>query len=443
MRGEVLGGELGHVRRLADERVRRARRVREASLVHAVGRARDHRELREVGGRARERVRAAGAAHEEQGLHGLVELPEQPLQLRRLLVRGADPDLAWDLELGQLLLERLQVRHVGVRACRDDGEAANEHARTLQVHDDAPGRRELRWELEGVAGHLLVDADVPVGALHDLLLRQLRRLLVLSRVEAQVQQRITDILLRELLQLQLRLCLHQLGHVLELAGLHLRRDLRVLRLPLLHCAHPRGVGRVHLVNNVQNALLVQAELVLRVDEDEPPLAHELGASLVEPHGDLFCPVGHVLADELLHLRHGHVLIVANLRFCGGREKRDVELLESVQAVGHLKPAEGAVSLLVRRGHAAPEVPPHDQLHVQILHALLHDHAGVDVLDQRVGHDVRCLLESPLADHVQDLPLEGDQVRQDEVEGGDAIVRDHDHVLAGEIDGTDLALLLLA
>mmetsp|Transcript_78700 Transcript_78700/g.172523 ORF Transcript_78700/g.172523 Transcript_78700/m.172523 type:complete len:239 (+) Transcript_78700:882-1598(+) len=238
MGGEELGRELPHVRGLYDEGVRGAGRVRQASAVHAIRRAGNNRESCRVRSCTREGISATSAAHEHDGLHGLVVGLDELFQAARLLVGRADPDLARDLELGKLLLQGLQVGHVRIRTGRDDDEAADEHACPLQVQDDALRRGHFRRELELLTSHHLVDVDVAVSALHHLLVRKLRGLVVLGRVEAHLQESIANILLRELLQLQLRLCLHQSGDVLVLASLHLGSNLRVLRLPLLDGAHP-------------------------------------------------------------------------------------------------------------------------------------------------------------------------------------------------------------
>mmetsp|Transcript_57985 Transcript_57985/g.149236 ORF Transcript_57985/g.149236 Transcript_57985/m.149236 type:complete len:369 (-) Transcript_57985:109-1215(-) len=358
-------------------------------------------------------------------------------------MRGADAEVRRHLELRQLLLDVLQVRDVGVRARHDRHEAALDEPCLLQVRDNPRRRIHLRRELKPVACDLLVDADVAVGALHDLVVRQLRRLLVLRRIEAHLQQRVPHVLLGELLELQLRLGLQQLSDRLVRARLHLRLDLGVLGLPLLHGAEPRGVRSVHLIDDMQHAVLVRAELVLGVDEDQPPRAHELAAALVELHGGGHGLLSQVLAQERLHLGHRHVLVVPNFRLSRGGENRLGEPLEADHVGRHLQAAEGAVAAFVRGRHAAPQVAAHDQLHVQVLHFLLHHHAAIHVLHERIWDDVRSLREGPLTDHVQDLALEGDQVGQDVVERGHAVVGNHHHIGAGEVDGPHLALLLVA
>mmetsp|Transcript_72841 Transcript_72841/g.206713 ORF Transcript_72841/g.206713 Transcript_72841/m.206713 type:complete len:233 (+) Transcript_72841:1060-1758(+) len=66
--GKGLGRKLRHVRGLRHEAVGGAGGVREARVVEAVGRARDHGVDGEVGGGARQRVGAARAADDEERL---------------------------------------------------------------------------------------------------------------------------------------------------------------------------------------------------------------------------------------------------------------------------------------------------------------------------------------------------------------------------------------
>merc|ERR1712003_188808 len=105
LQSEELSSKLGNIGGLHDVAVRGARRVRQASVVHAVWWARDHRERRGVGGRAGEGIGAACTTNHHDRLRRLVELADEPLQAARLLVRRADANLSRDLELGQLLLE--------------------------------------------------------------------------------------------------------------------------------------------------------------------------------------------------------------------------------------------------------------------------------------------------------------------------------------------------
>merc|ERR1719321_2580065 len=128
-------------------------------------------------------------------------------------------------------------------------------------------------ELELLTRDALVDANVAVRALHHVLVGELRRLLVLLGIEAHLEKSVPHVLLGKLFDLELRLRLHDVSDRLVLASGHLSRDLWVLLLPLLHVAEPRGVRGVHLVDDVELALLVKAELVLGVDEDEALLAH--------------------------------------------------------------------------------------------------------------------------------------------------------------------------
>mmetsp|Transcript_5815 Transcript_5815/g.13278 ORF Transcript_5815/g.13278 Transcript_5815/m.13278 type:complete len:240 (+) Transcript_5815:957-1676(+) len=194
---------------------------------------------------------------------------------------------------------------------------------------------------------------------------------------------------------------------------------------------------------MQHAVLIETELVLCVNKDEAALPHDLLATLEELESGSLGLLRHLLAEEGLDLLHGHVLVMTHLGLCGGREEGRVKLLEAEQAVRHAQPAEGPVALLVGRCHAAPQVAPHDPLHVEVLHLLLHHDAGVHVPHERVWQDVARLAHGELADRVQHLALEGNQVRQDEVKGRDAVVCDHQDVVAGKVNVANLAPLGLA
>mmetsp|Transcript_62568 Transcript_62568/g.174419 ORF Transcript_62568/g.174419 Transcript_62568/m.174419 type:complete len:500 (+) Transcript_62568:225-1724(+) len=443
MAGEELGGELRNVRWLDDETVRRSGRIGQAAVVHAIGRARNHRMLRKVRRGAREGVCAAGAADDQERLRGLVVGANDRLEARGLLVGRADANLGRDFEFGELLFDCLEVWHIRVRARHDCHKPTSDHPMLLQVHHNPLRRLHLRGEIELLASDLLVNLDVPVSTLYHLVVSKLRRGLVFHWIETHLQKGVAHVLLREFLHFQLWLRLEHVRHCFVGAGRHLCRDLGVLALPLLDSAKPRGVRRIDLVDDVQHPLLVKAKLVLGVDENQSLPAHQLRPALVQLQCNVLCLLRNVFAQQGLHLLHRHVLIVPHLRLCGRCEKRGVELLEAIQPVRHGQAAKRAVTLFVGRRHAAPKVPTHDQLDVQVLHLLLHDDAAVHVLHERIRHDVAGLLEGPFANHIQDLPLEGDKVRQDVVEGGDTVVRDHDHIVPREIDIAHLPFFLLA
>mmetsp|Transcript_43076 Transcript_43076/g.91817 ORF Transcript_43076/g.91817 Transcript_43076/m.91817 type:complete len:337 (-) Transcript_43076:191-1201(-) len=335
------------------------------------------------------------------------------------------------------------MRQVRVGAAQDHCKPACDEASSLEVKDHPLRRHHLGGgEFELIARDLLIDLDVAMGAFHNLLFGELWRLLILRGIEAHLQECIAHILLREFLQLQLGLRLKDVGDRLVVPGLHLRRDFGVLRLPLLHAAHSRGVGRINLVNDVQLTLLIHTELILGVNEDEAPLPHQLGAPLVKFQRGFLHLFGHVLPQQLLHLFEGHILVMAHLRLRRRGEKWRVELLKAVQAVRYTQATERTVALLIGSGHAAPKVTTHDELDHEILHLSLNDNVPIDILYEGVRHNVLRLREGPLANHVEELPLKRNQVGQDVVKCRHAVVCDHHDVFLMEVDIPDLAGLVL-
>ena len=81
----------------------------------------------------------------------------------------------------------------------------------------------------------------------------------------------------------------------------------------------------------------------------------------------------------------------------------------------------SVTPLVRGRQAAPETTEHDPLDVQVPHPLLHHHVPVNNLHKSTGQNIGHLAHQMLADDVQNLVLERDEVGDGEVNGRDSIV----------------------
>src|SRR6185503_2850591 len=97
-------------------------------------------------------------------------------------------------------------------------------------------------------------------------------------------------------------------------------------LVLVGRPEPRRVRGERLVAEDEAARPVEAELELRVGEDDPPAAGVLGDEPVERERNLFDLVEAGLADQLDRSRAIDVLVVPRRRLRRGREDRLRQLL---------------------------------------------------------------------------------------------------------------------
>src|SRR5688572_22123691 len=83
---------------------------------------------------------------------------------------------------------------------------------------------------------------------------------------------------------------------------------------------PGGVGRPYLVDQDQVPVR-EAELELRVREDDAAGCRRVGETVVDPEGELLQPFEQTLADEVDPLLGSERQVVARIRFAGRREDR--------------------------------------------------------------------------------------------------------------------------
>ena len=79
------------------------------------------------------------------------------------------------------------------------------------------------------------------------------------------------------------------------------------------------------------------------------------------------------------------------------------------SIGQVGPTERPVTPLVRGRQAGPEITVHDPLDVQVPHPLLHHHIRVNTLHKSIAQNIGRPAYQILADHVQNLVLESDEV----------------------------------
>src|SRR5712692_117508 len=113
---------------------------------------------------------------------------------------------------------------------------------------------------------------------------------------------------------------------------------------------PGAVRGEHLVDQ-HDLIADQPELELGVREDEPSPLGKLGGVLVERQAVIAQLGGEALAQLLLHLRKGDVLVVATLCFGRRREDRIGELLTLAEPWRHLLARQGVRLLVLLPGAA--------------------------------------------------------------------------------------------
>ncbi|ABA49009.1 hypothetical protein BURPS1710b_0998 [Burkholderia pseudomallei 1710b] len=191
-------------------------------------------------------------------------------------------------------------------------------------------------------------------------------------------------------------------------------------------------------------MLVEAELELRVGDDDAARRRVIGRFLVQPDRDVANRRGELGADAPLGFLERDVLVVmAHLGLRGGREDRLGELLRVRQAGRQLDAAHLARRLVVLPA-AARQIAAHDRLDEDRLKPLDDDRAPLHLLDlvggddrlgrdarQMVRDDVREPVEPEVRHLVQHAALVRNRLAHDDVERRQAIGRDDQELVVAE------------
>ena len=177
-----------------------------------------------------------------------------------------------------------------------------------------------------------------------------------------------------------------------------------------------GVGGVDLVHQ-DNLPVALAELVFGIHEDEALLGCHFGTPLEKGAGVGLELLVILLGDDALgdDLLLGDILIVALGGLGGGSDDGLGELLVFDHAVRQRNAAEGALAGLVFPPGVAGQVAADDHLHLERLAAPADGDHRVRLGDLPVGEDVGGGVEEAGGNLVEDLSLERDAFRENDVE----------------------------
>ncbi len=205
-----------------------------------------------------------------------------------------------------------------------------------------------------------------------------------------------------------------------------------------------------LVDQHHFAVGSDAELIFRVDEDEPRRFGNLGSPREERQRDFHGAVPSLPGDIpfLGHLGHGEPLVV--LACLGLRRRRDDRLGEPLvlrKAFREIVAVDSALALGIaapkRGGSDAGDVPPDDHLDGQGRSLADDRDVGIGHGHEVVGRYVRGLFVPPGRQLVEHLPFPG-HGRHYPVEGGDAVRRHHEpRSVVERVPVADLAGMPLA
>ena len=193
-----------------------------------------------------------------------------------------------------------------------------------------------------------------------------------------------------------------------------------------------GVGRVDLVDEADHAVLVLAELVLGVHQDQSVLVGHLLPEGEELLGLAAAVVPVLLAHEaaLHHVLGGDELVV-HVGLGGGGDQVLPQLLVLLQALGEVDAAVLAHAVLVvgpeRGGGGAGDVAAHHELDGERGALAADGDVRVGHGQHVIGHDVLGVAEPPGGGEVQHLALEGHGA-QLAVEAGHAVGGDQHHLV---------------
>ena len=183
-----------------------------------------------------------------------------------------------------------------------------------------------------------------------------------------------------------------------------------------------------------------AEFVFGVHEDEALLGGHLGTALEKGAGVGLELLVILLGDDALgdDLFLRDVLVMAFGRLGGGGDDGLGEFLVLHHVFRQGNAAEGALAGLVFPPGVAGQVAADDHFDLERLAAPADGDHRVGLGDLPVGEDVGGGIQEAGGDLVENLALERDAFREDDVEGGDAVGGNHHQVvIADEIYVTDL------
>ena len=241
-------------------------------------------------------------------------------------------------------------------------------------------------------------------------------------------------------------------------GLLVIRRLRLACLITFERPEAGAVRRQDLVAKDDLAILIEAELELRVGDDDAARKSIRSALLVDGNRIVaqFLGILHAMARELLledssALLEGDILVVvAELCLRARREDRLRQLLGFLEASRQLDAADRAV-LLIACPAAARDIAADNALHRQhrellALHAVAEElrlleelrHVVIVHRDHVVRNDVLREVEPELRHLRQDFALLRDLVLEDVVECGDAVCRNHDDAVACIVNLTNFS-----
>ena len=283
---------------------------------------------------------------------------------------------------------------------------------------------EVRLELvllgpDGNAGDVFIQFDVAVRDAGDDFGRHFRNLLAGLALETVGHQPFADELLGKLLLVLAAGEALGVSVGIEVAG---------------------GVGGVDLVHQ-DDLPVALAELVFGVHEDEALFGRHLRTPLEQGAGVGFELLIILLGNDALgdDFFLGDVFVMAFGRLGGGGDDGLGELLVLHHALGQRNAAEGALAGLVFAPGMAGQIAADDHFHLEGLAAPADGDHRVGLGDLPVGDDVGGGVQEAGGDLVEDLALERDAFREDDVEGGDAVGGDHHEVVvADEVYVTDFA-----
>ncbi len=201
----------------------------------------------------------------------------------------------------------------------------------------------------------------------------------------------------------------------------------------------RRVRGQRLVAEDERAVRVEAELELRVGEDDPARRGPVRAVAVERERDALRLGEQVGADQLGSLLARDVLVVARLRLRRRREDRLGQLLRLDEPLRQPVPADLAGREVVLPARAG-EVAAHDALDRQHVEPPALHRARVRAqLQEVVRHELARPREPERGQAREHAPLVRDVGGQDDVEGRDPVARDEQEALLVEcVDLADLS-----
>ena len=192
---------------------------------------------------------------------------------------------------------------------------------------------------------------------------------------------------------------------------------------------------------MQGPVVIEAELELRIRDDDALGGREGRGLHVQPQGDITDTRGHVCANGLHDMLEIDVLVMqAELGLRSRRKDRLRQLARLLQSGRQAYPAHGARGLVILPARA-DQVAARNRLDQNGLKALDHHGSADDLIALVRRHDIlRAYARGMVGQHVGEfvepeigqfleyLPLAGDRIVQDDVEGRDAIRGDNEQLV---------------